>query len=111
MSLILCSENGMPGFVDSDDLPCTDGNPCYERLIEIAVALERAGFEGVRVRCTPIGSEHSVITTSLLQNSFGARLMEFFADYARKQKIIFSVDTALQIASAIQESEAQNDSR
>lgn len=107
MSLILYSENGMPGFVGSDDLPSSDGNPCYERLIEIAVALERAGFEGVRVRCTPIGSEHSVITTSLLQNSFGARLMEFFADYARKQKIIFSLDAALVIAEEFRKHERE----
>lgn len=111
MTLIMYSENGMPGLINSDDLPCTDGNPCAERLIEIAAALERAGFEGVRVRYAPVGNEHSVITTSLLQNSFGARLMGFFADYARKQKIIFSVDVALQIASAIQESEVQNDNR
>lgn len=107
MTLIMYSENGMPGLINSDDLPCTDGNPCAERLIEIATALERAGFEGVRVRCTPIGNEHSVITTSLLQNSFGARLMEFFADYARKQKIIFSLDAALVIAEEFRKHERE----
>ena len=98
MSILMCSDNGLPYQVDTNVLPSTDGNPCAERLIEIAAALEREGVEGVRVQSTPIGGELSVITTSLLHGSLGEYVMGFFADYALTHKKIFSVDAALVIA-------------
>lgn len=108
MSLILYSENGMPGLVDSDCLPCIDGNKCAERLIEIAAALEREDIEGVRVQCVPVDGGRFVITLNTLKHSLGADLLEFFANYAREHKKIFSVEIALQIAKQVQENEAKN---
>ena len=94
----MIQKDGLPCLLDADDLPSSDGNPCYKRLIEIAVALERAGYEGVCVQCTPITGGRSVITTNLLRGSLGEYVMAFFADYACKHKKIFSVDAALVIA-------------
>ena len=108
MTLIMFSENGLPGIVDSDDLPSSDGNPCYERLIEIAAAFQREGIEGVRVQCVPVDGGRFVITLNTLKHSLGADLLEFFANYAREHKKIFSVDLALVIAKQIQEKEAHN---
>lgn len=108
MTLIMYSENGIPSFVDSDDLPSSDGNPCFERLIEIAAAFQREGIEGVRVQCTPVDGGRFVITTSFLHGSLGADLLEFFANYARENKKIFSVDAALVIAKQVQENEVKN---
>lgn len=86
-----------------------DGNPCAERLIVIAKAFERAGVEGVRVQCSPIVDGRFVITLSTLKHSLGADLLEFFADYAREHKKIFSVEIALQIAKQVRENEAKNE--
>lgn len=108
MSLILYSENGMPGLVDSDDLPSSDGNPCAERLIEIAAAFEREGIEGVLVQCIPVEDGRFVHALNFLSGSLGERLVEFFFHHARKHKKIFSVGVALQIAKRIQEVEARN---
>jgi len=108
MSLILFSANGMPGLINSDDLPSIDDNRCAARLIEIASALEREGVEGIHVQCIPVEGGRFVHALNLLAGSFGERIIEFFADHARKHKRIFSVNAALQIARAAQESEASN---
>lgn len=111
MSLIFFSDHGFPGLVDSDCLPCIDGNPCAERLVEIAAALEREGFAGVRVQYAQIGDGRFILTLNLLQNSLGEYVMEFFSDFALKQKKIFSVEAALVIAKEFrkQESGARNE--
>lgn len=96
-------------MIDSDALPSSDGNPCAERLMEIAATLDRVGIEGVRVRCAPVDGDRFVITLDLLNGSLGERLIAFFAEYARKHKTIFSVKAALKIASAIRAHEARHD--
>jgi len=107
MSLLMIQNNGMPYLIDSDDLPSSDGNQCCERLIEIAVALEQAGYEGVRVQCTPVDGGRFVISTSCLQSSLGEYVMEFFADYALTHKKLFSVDAALVIAAEFRKQESK----
>ena len=107
MSLILYSENGMPGLINSDDLPSTDGNPGAERFIEIAAALEREGIEGVCVQCIPVDGGRFVITLNLLHGSLGEYVMESFAVHARKHKKIFSVDAALVIAEKFWKQESE----
>lgn len=106
MSLIFFSDHGFPSLVNSDCLPCIDGNPCAERLVEIAAALERDGFAGVRVQCTQIGDGRFILALNLLQNSLGEYVMEFFADFARKHKKIFSVEAALVIAKEFRKQES-----
>lgn len=108
MSLVFYSDHGLPGIVDSDCLPSIDGNRCAARLIEIASALEREGVEGIHVQCVTVEGGRLVHALNLLAGSFGERVIEFFADHARKHKKIFSVEAALQIARAIQVHEARH---
>lgn len=109
MSLVFYSDHGMPGIVDSNDLHSVDGNRCAERLLEIASALEREGFEGVRVQCVPVEKGRFVHAVNTLDGSIGARLLKFIVDLMLTRKKLYSVDAALQIAKRIQEVEAKNE--
>ena len=108
-TLLFSAADGMPELINSDKLPRIDDDGCAARILEIAAAFERAGIEGVRVQCVPVADGRFVILLNLLQDSFGKRLVEFFAEYARKHKKIFSVEIALQIAAAIQKREANHE--
>ena len=103
MSLLMINQHGLPHLVDSDDLLSIDDHRAVKRILEIAAALEREGYEGIRVQCIPIENGRYVYSLNVFHGSIGERLIEFFADYARDKKIIFSVEVALHIAKLIQE--------
>jgi hypothetical protein len=108
MSILMCVKDDLPCLIDTADLPSSDGNPCFERLIEIAATLEQKGYEGIHVQCAPVDGGRFVISLNLLQGSLGEYVMQFFADYALTQKKIFSVDAALVIAAEFRKQESES---
>lgn len=107
MKTLIGERNGLPFFINPDDLLRIDGNRSAERIIEIAVALQKAGINGICVQCVQYSDDRFVVSLDLLQGSLGEYLMNFFADYAREQKKIFSVDAALVIAEEFKKQESE----
>ncbi len=105
MSILFCQKNGFPFLVDSDNLPRTEENKSLERFMQIAVALDREGFNGIRVTESRTKEGRYVQFAERLEGSLGAAIFDHLVDYSHKRKSIPTVEAALIIANSIREFE------
>lgn len=91
--------------LNSDDLPCLNGNPRFEHLIKIANAFEKEGIDGVHVERSKWEGDRFFVTLLLKPDSLGKRLLDVIADRCNKTNHLPSVELALLIAKNVQEME------
>ncbi len=109
MSILFCQKNGFPFLVDSDNLPKIEEDKALERLMQIAIALDRDGYEGLRVQEYRCPDGRFIQSLECKAGALGQRIFEHILDFSRKRKSIPTVEFALRFARTAKEIEAQNE--